>query len=382
MTKWRWSELPWDTLERWGLSLQVLKTAVAAGASWALASWLFHSPKPYFAPLAAILSVQATVAESIARGVQRMLGVIGGIVLALVFTHWLGLHAWSLAILVFVGMAAATRLNLGPQGIPQVAISALLVIAIGSEVKGYAWARALDTGLGALVAAAVSVLLWPPDFTPDAVDTLRLLALGLADIMDEIRQNLGEGITLAHANQHLTRARAVEQGLHDARAAIHRAETSLRWNPWHHKDRSRLKQLRQALEVLEHILIQVRGIARTLFVSVERDLSQPSETWPVPVSYHLARLLALMGDALKSYAYLIREGDPEAAWRLEQLLANASRERNRLVAAGGTWWARDATHFLDIAAVLVDLEKMSQDLVVSSRLIVPVVASRDSSSTS
>ncbi|MCY0878844.1 MAG: aromatic acid exporter family protein [Firmicutes bacterium] len=356
--------------------MQVVKTAVAAGASWALAHWLFHSPKPYFAPLAAILSVQATVAESVARGIQRILGVIGGILLALVFTHWLGLHAWSLAVLVFVGMALATRLNLGPQGIPQVAISALLVIAIGAEVKGYAWARALDTALGALVAAGVSMLLWPPDFTPDAVDTLRLLALGLADILHEIRQNVVDGLTLAHANRHLARARAVEQGLHQARNAIARAETSLRWNFWHRRDQARLKQLRHALGVLDHILIQVRGIARTLFVTAERDVSRPSGALPPAVGRHLAHLLALMGDALKCYADLIREGDPEAAWHLETMLAAADEERDRLIAAGGAWWARDASHFLDIAAVLVDLEKMSQDLAVSSRMIVPVVAPR------
>lgn len=368
----RLPKLPWDTLEGWGVSLQVVKTAVAAGLAWALASWLLGVARPYFAPLAAILSVQATVAESISRGVQRILGVIGGILLAIVFTHLLGLHAWSLAVLVFIAMAAGTRLHLGAQGIPQVAISALMVLAVGSQVRGYAWYRALDTALGAAVAILVSALLWPPDFTPDAIDALRLLAMGLSTIMDEMQQDLAGGLDPDEANRHLKKARAVDAGLHRARRAIRRAQTSLRWNPWHRGARVRLERLRQGLDVLDHTMIQVRGIARTLFVTLDRDVSRPSAALPTALAHRLGTVLSMMSEALKSYAFLVQSGDEASALRLEQLLGHARAERIALIEEAGVLLGGDGARFLDIAAVLVDLDKMSQDLTVSSRLIIPI----------
>jgi hypothetical protein len=369
----RWTKLPWDTLEEWGISLQVAKTALAAAFAWALAGWLFHAPRPYFAPLAAILSVQATIAESLSRGIQRIFGVMGGIMLAILFTHWLGLHAWSLAVLVFIAMALATRLHLGAQGIPQVAVTALMVWAVGSQVKGYAWYRALETAVGAVVAAGVSALLWPPDFTPDAAESLRLLALGLADVMHGIAEDLRSGMDPEEANRHLKRARAIDAGLFRARRAMKRAETSLRWNPWHRGARGRLKELRHAVGVLDHSVIQVRGIARTLFVTLDRDVSQPSGALPPLLGRGLADVLTVMGEALKSYAYLIQAQDQHAAIRLEELLKEAHGMRHQLIQQAGRLLNEDGGRFLDIAAVLVDLDKMSQDLVVSARLIIPIV---------
>lgn len=369
----RWPKLPWDTLEDWGISLQVAKTALAAALAWALAAWLLHTTRPYFASLAAILSVQATIAESVSRGIQRIFGVMGGIMLAILFTHWLGLHAWSLALLVFIAMALATRLHLGPQGIPQVAISALMVWAVGSQVRGYAWYRALETALGSVVAGGVSALLWPPDFTPDAVESLRFLALGLADVIYGMAEDLRRGLEPEEANRHLKSARAIDAGLSRARRAMKRAETSLRWNPWHRGARGRLKQLRHAIGVLDHSVIQVRGIARTLFVTLDRDVSQPSGALPLALGRGLADVLGVMAEALKSYAYLIQAQDQHAAVRLEELLQEAHAMRHHLIQQAGRLLEEDGGRFLDIAAVLVDLDKMSQDLVVSARLIIPIV---------
>ncbi len=369
-------KLPWQQLENWGISLQVFRTALAAGISWALAASLIGAVKPYFAPLAAILSVQATVAESVSRGAQRILGVLGGILLAMLFTRWIGLSAWSLAVLVFIAMVLATRLHLGVQGVPQVAISALMVMAVGSGVRGYAWYRALDTALGGVVAVAVSALVWPPDLTPEAAESLRLLALGLAQILEAMQHDLVEGLKLEEANRHLQKARAIQEGLDSARRGLKRAETSLRWNPWHRHAEGRSVKLSQALDVLDHSLMQVRGIARTLFVTLDRDISEKGTALPEPLAEGMGEVLALMGEALKSYAYLIYVGEQTAALRLETILAESVDARRRVLHDAVRRLASNGPRFLDIASVLVDIEKMSQDLMVSSRLIVPVAVVR------
>lgn len=372
----RWPKLPWDRLEAWGISLQVVKTAMAAGLAWALAGAIFHTQKPYFAPLAAILSVQATIAESLSRGVQRIAGVVAGIVLAIFFTHWLGLDAWSLALLVFVGMAAATRLKLGPQGIPQVAISALMVMAVGSVVHRYAWYRLFETALGAVVAVMVSALVWPPDLTPEASQSVRLLAVGVSALLEQMRGDLIEGLKPEEANRHLARARVIGGGLERARRGLNRARTSVRWNPWHRDTKTRLDRLGQAVTVLDHVLMQIRGVSRTLFVTLDRDVAQKSAELPSALALRLARTLSLMGEAVRCYGNLVEGGNPREALRLERALAAAETERQGLLQDAAQELAGDMARFIDVAAVVVDLDKMSQDLKVSSGLIIPIVSVR------
>lgn len=368
------NRLPWETLERWGITLQVLKIGLASGCAWALAVWLFHSEKPYFAPMAAILCLQVTVAESVSRGIQRIMGVVGGILMALLFTNVVGVHAWSIGLVVIVAMVAGSWFRLGPQGIPQVAISALLVMTIGSSVSGYALFRILDTMLGAVVAILVNALIIPPDFTRQAENSLEMLAHAVSEVLAGIRLDLLAGLDPQEASYHLKRARAIDRALHDARVAIRRAEESLKWNYLMRQRKSRLERLRSAVSVLEHSVSQVRGIARTLFLTLHRDVGRPLSALPGLVAIDMADLLYTIHQALMSYARLIKSRDPDAASALDDHLADAAQKRTRLVSRAGELLLKDqAASFLDIASVVSDLEKMGEDLSVSARVLIPVI---------
>ncbi|PSR21222.1 MAG: FUSC family protein [Sulfobacillus acidophilus] len=351
----------WESLNHWGISLEVIKTALAAGLSWDLAVRLFGSAKPYFAPLAAILTVQATIAESLSRGLQRIVGVLAGIVLAMLFSHWVGINDWSLALLVFVAMALATRLKLGPQGIPQVAISALLVMAIGEEAPGYAWNRAVDTVLGEVVAIIVATVVWPRDLTPSASASLRALALTLHDLLNRTQHDLFEGLEPAQAQRRLSEARAIDAAIVQAQRAVDLAEKSLRFNPWR-RDPRNLQCLHRTLEVLDHCAIQIRGIARTLFVTLQHHQADGSSQLPRPLAILLGNALALMGEAVKIYGEWALGGSTQSAAHLQDLLQQARQQRLCLQREALRLLPAEGLGFVDLSAILADLEKMSQDL--------------------
>lgn len=360
----------------WGTTLQVIKTGLASGLAWGLARILLDSPRPYFAPLAAILSLQVTVKESVSRGLQRVVGVVAGILVALLAVHVMGTSAFSIGILVFVSMIIATRLKLGTQGIPQVAISALLVMTIGASVPGYALARILDTLLGAAVAIAVNALVIPPDFTGIAETALDGLTVAIGQVLLGIREDLVDGLESGEANRHLEQARAVDRALHRAQSAIHQAEASLQWNYLLRHRKDRLMRLRQAIVVLEHSVSQVRGIARTLFVTLNRDVTRGFGAEGTPIGEEMITLFDVMQQSLATYAILIRGQDHKAAVALDALLVKASQHRSRLLhRAADTLLDSDALRFLDVAAVVSDLEKMGEDLSVSAHLLVPLVTS-------
>ena len=74
--------------------LQVLKTSVAVIAAWLLCSALFTQQAPIFAAIAALLVVQPSVNQSIAKGLERSVGVILGVVLAYGVGFWFGTASW------------------------------------------------------------------------------------------------------------------------------------------------------------------------------------------------------------------------------------------------------------------------------------------------
>ncbi|POB11473.1 MAG: FUSC family protein [Sulfobacillus thermosulfidooxidans] len=352
-----------------GTNSQVFKTGLAAGMSWFVAQSVFGTPRPYFAPLAAILSLQVTVAESIARGVQRVVGVAAGILVAVGAGYFFHLTAWSVGLVVYGAVFLASRLHMGAQGIPQVAITALLVMTVGRMAPQYAWIRALDTAVGVIVAIGINALIWPPDATPAAEHALTILNQDVCDVLSAIRQDLISGLDSTHARHHLSHARRLDQALEDVKQAIRQAEKSLKWNVMAKRRRQRLKTLRQAATVLEHALTQVRGIARSLFVTVERNVDHPYASLPKAIATGLGDLLALMSQALKTYSRIIIRRDPHAAWQMERTLKQASHLRHLL--AQNVQYAE--VDWLDLAAVLADVEKMTQDLLVSSRLLIPLV---------
>jgi uncharacterized membrane protein YgaE (UPF0421/DUF939 family) len=108
------------------------KTAIAAGLAWVAALAADPHSRPYFAPLAVLLVVQPTVYDSLSRAFQRVAGVVVGVAAALAVSHFLPEDAWSIIIIIFAGLLLGWTARLGPQGVVQVPVSALLVFLVGA----------------------------------------------------------------------------------------------------------------------------------------------------------------------------------------------------------------------------------------------------------
>src|SRR3954462_8438649 len=70
----------------------------ASVAAYLVAQMLgLRSPPPLIAALTALLVVQATLSSTLTNGMQRVLSVVAGVALALLFVEVVGLTWWSLA---------------------------------------------------------------------------------------------------------------------------------------------------------------------------------------------------------------------------------------------------------------------------------------------
>ena len=229
-------------------ALQAAKTAVAAGMSWFIAADVIGNSIPVFAPLAALLTVQVTVWDSVARGLQRVLGVVVGVLVAYGFARLAGINAWSIALVIFVSLLAGRALRLGQQGSVQVPVSALLVLVLGATTGGYALDRVLDTVVGAGVGILVNLVLVPPTRLDEARAKVRGFGAALADLLRQVAGDLGTpGRDLS---AHLGPARQLTADGAAADHAVNRAATALRWRPAARRDRPEAEKLLAAAKAM------------------------------------------------------------------------------------------------------------------------------------
>ena len=148
-----------------GKIFQIFKTALAAAISWLIAYSLLHGPYPYFAPLAAILTVQVTVAESVKKSWQRLLGTITGVIVSVLLSQWLVIGAFAIFLVITIGMGIGLALDLPAYVNSQAAVSSLMVLAF-TQNKGYALGRITESIIGSVVGVLVNAFIFPPSAIP------------------------------------------------------------------------------------------------------------------------------------------------------------------------------------------------------------------------
>ncbi len=376
---WAGQRVSFARLQRLGLQTQALKSALAAALAWAIGAYVPWGPaQPYLAPLTAVLTVQATIAESMQGAFQRILGVAAGVGIAALASHSVGASPLTIALLVLVGQALGALLGLTLVGTSQVIVSALLVLTVGEATESgwlYGWGRIAETIVGAGVGIAVNGLVVPPSYLGDASRAWQTLAADLADQIDALASDLTTGLTSEQARAALERARAASSRLDAAMAALDQAERSLRFNYFGRAQRRAVARYRRAVETLEHAAIQLRGISRVLADLLRSSGADPFYSRTAAVSHWLAadalggplgRRLEAAGNVLAVFASTI-DGDASAAADTDVALAHAraaalQTRQAVLDAARAQVPILEPNVLIALGAILADLDRMVNDL--------------------
>ena len=251
-----------DLLSKVGLTLQIVKTAFAAASSWFVATSLLHSEYPYFAAVAAIITVQVTVADSVDKATQRIIGIIGGVLLSMLLGHWFQIGAISIFFIILIGMSVAKALRMNPQIISQVAISSLLVLAFGQTKEGYGYERIIETILGSAIAVLINALIIPQNAIPEVERSIKTYSNLASDTLISLTVLLDNTETIRKTGR--SEVDALLKEAEKCQKALELATQSLKYNPLLTHKRVRLTHLTESILQLESITIQIRGIRRSL----------------------------------------------------------------------------------------------------------------------
>ncbi|HEY6800881.1 MAG TPA: FUSC family protein, partial [Agromyces sp.] len=324
--------------------LQVLKSAVATIAAWLVASWLIPGPLPVFAAIAALLVVQPSVNQSLGKAIERSIGVIIGVLVATGISLALGQSTWVILLAVVVAMLVAWLLKITPGTSNQVAISAMLVLALGASSPEYALNRVLETLIGAAIGIIVNALLVPPVAVAPAREQLARLGGELAASVDRLADALEHRRSSAELGALMIEVRLLRPMRDAADAAIDAGEESLTLNPRRSVHREELVQLRELLGVLSPIVTQVIGMTRAFADHYDDALHEE------PTVRAIAEQLRRVAHDVRLAA---RVADPEP----EPLTSVTPALTSALVIAPPT-----SGHWILVGSLMEDLRRIHEEL--------------------
>ncbi|WP_187270168.1 FUSC family protein [Pontibacter qinzhouensis] len=339
-----------EILGKIGLTFQIVKTAFAAALSWFIATSLLHSEYPYFAAVAAIITVQVTVADSVDKATQRIIGIIGGVLLSMLLGHWFKIGAISIFFIILIGMAISKALRMNPQIISQVAISSLLVLAFGQTKEGYAFERIIETVVGSAVAVLINALVVPQNAVPDVERSILRYSRLAADTLTSLMALVNHTGTRIKTGR--SEVDALIKEAKECRKTLDLAEQSLKYNPLLKHKRDRLSQLAKSILQLESITIQIRGIRRSL---ADLQLNHRAQL-EQPYVQQLKRTMQATAACIAAYGQAAIQDTPEQQEALKATIEQAQAEQSRSLISLHSLTSLPTLR--DMGSILTDLGRM------------------------
>ncbi|WP_037671273.1 FUSC family protein [Streptomyces griseus] len=342
--------------------VQTLRSAGAATIAYVIALRLSPEPAPLTAPLTALLVVQVTLYATLTNGIRRVNAVVAGVLVAIAFSLLVGLTWWSLALLIVAALAVG-RLVRVDEYVPEVAISAMLVLGV-TTVGDTAWARIVETLIGAVVGLAINLLLAPPVWVEEAGESIEGLARRVRQLMLRVGEEAAGRTPVEQAAARLHEARRLDHDIVEVDAALRQAEDSLRLNPRVREGLLHRVVLRTGLDTLEICTVVLRVLARTL-----TDLAKaraPKPLFASETGAAVEQLLSEIADAVVSFAVLVTthlsESAESAEARLTAELRAAVGTRDKLAQLLRAESAHEVEHWQLLGAVLTEVNRILDEL--------------------
>lgn len=296
--------------------INLLRLTLATVLGYAAGRWLLPGPIDLTGALTALLVVQASARGSFAAGLGRVGAVLGGVGIALLFSTWVGLSWWSLALVIASALLVAKLFRLGSASL-ETPISAMLIL--GSAGHGLAAETRVGLTLIGTAVGMILPLLWPPAVpTQPAAQAVREVGRRLASIFEQAAEYADRRpVTRAVAAEWFADTRRVNDALGTARRRIREISEFRAWNARAVGTADVGPILSSGLDALERCLLAARALF--LVVSNEAPGDEAGEGgFSEEIRRAFAVVLADVGTCVDAYAALVEaeaSGHEEEAQR-------------------------------------------------------------------
>ncbi|GAB4100188.1 hypothetical protein GCM10028789_23520 [Sinomonas halotolerans] len=288
-----------EAVARWRLVLAG-KTALAAGLAWMVAFTLPGpaAQYPYYAPLGALVSMYPTVADSLRKGMQSLLGLTLGIGVAIAVGALTETNALSIALVIGLGvvLGGLPRMGTASDWVP---MAALFVLVIGGESPDdFSLGYLLQMAVGVAIGFAVNWLILPPLHYAGITPAFARLRHALAEQLDDMAAALTEPWPPDHESW-AQRQGSLAATASAVRGAVQRAEESATANPRRRRRRRDLTADLADLQAVEKTTFHVQDITDVLRTAIWED--EKVIAVPPALASEVAQALECTGAALRAW---------------------------------------------------------------------------------
>lgn len=280
----------------------IFVSAIASGVAWQVGDLLIKDGGVVAAIICA-LSIRISLYKSVREGFGQIVGTAIGACVALACVSLFNFGIVSVALTVLFCSVVARALHLGEVASVNVPVTALIVIGPGLS-ESTAFSRLSSTLIGAAVAIVFSY--FSNGKTPAArtVDKISSLANKCANLLGDMSEGVAAGYDQVEAGHWLAKARLLVEEIPGVRAQSLEARGHAKWFPTAEVDEAEELYIRGV--AVEHTVVQVRTIARTLFDSsvrggiaeeTKRDIAQALSAASFAVSSKAEQIKTAQGIA-------------------------------------------------------------------------------------
>lgn len=252
----------------------ILQCAVTAGTAWWVAHSLLGHPAPFFAAVAAIITLGLSYGQRLTRAVQVAIGVSVGVLVGDGFLHLFGTGVWQIVLVCAVAMSLATLLGAGNLMVTQAGVQAIIVTALPATAAMSPLGRWVDALIGCALALAVATiapgspvrkpLILAATALKESAGTLRAATTALRDH------------DAAAADSVLDRARASESSLDELDEAAAEGLAVVRASPFRRRQREQVEAYADLAVPLDRMVRNLRVLARRAAVVTWRGNEVPT----------------------------------------------------------------------------------------------------------
>ncbi len=334
----------------WLSAVPITQCAVAAGVAWWIAIGPLGHKQPFFAPIAAVVSLGLSLAKRWRRSVELVAGVTIGILAGDLVISWIGSGTWQIMVVVAIAMSIAVFLDDGPLLPMQAASSAALVATLLPPGGAAGINRAVDALVGGVVGILVVALL-----PVNPASRSRRDAAGVLATIRDAATDLAAGLRAHDVEQVsdvLARARGTQGDINTMRADMAGGREISTISPLYWSSRHRLRRIAATADPVDNSVRNFRVVARRALT-----MTQSGETLR-PEIIEIVDDLSGAYEVLRAMMVAPPGGQPDEADAARVLRTIARKARTDLVSDSS----------MSETAILAQLRSLIVDLLMVAGL--------------
>ena len=341
---------PMSMPERYGLlrrrAPMIVRLALGTALSWFVATEAVGHVQPFFAPVAAALTIAAGIGQRRSVVVELVVGVSVGILAGEALITTIGRGSWQIAVVVALAVSVASILGLKGMALMQSATSAILIAAVipAGATGNPAVARFIDALIGGAIGLVMTAIV-PTNPLRDLDREIQSVLRGLASILDQVAESMRLG-DAGVAWTALQEARALQPTLEGLSSTSSSATEVSRISPLRWSQREHVRLYTSTVHDIDNAVRDARVLARRV-TSMLRHGEDAPEGMDAAVDA-LSDAVRIFGGDLQEYERFDEAKDK---------LVGAALAATEALSGSGT---------LNASAVVAQIRSLAADLLFAS----------------